>query len=308
MARPHAPRSCSPGKRPTTAPVSRARQPIPPLQAALVVLGMIAFELARRHTHLPSTTQLLAVSLLVEFVLQPISTLVHELGHAAAAVRRGPGTATIMVGRGPWINITLGRVKVHFSPLPTRGVLIRGVCHFDNPTLSWRARAAIALAGPAATLAELLASAALAILLWPTAGTMLRTLLVSVLVALSSSLVVNLAPRRARGEPGGRRASNDGTQALFALRMQRAGEPLPLPPHWVPADPDRREAFEAELREALQPPRPGEDPARRRRLEAQLRAALTPPAEAERRHVHLAEQRDAERAFASVPPPPPRPT
>ncbi|MGZ4326951.1 MAG: site-2 protease family protein [Solirubrobacteraceae bacterium] len=263
----------------------------------------------------PNFATWLLVIAIVQFVIQPLSTLLHELGHAGAVSLLGRRQSFVMVGRGPWLTVKRGRVMVHFSVFATRGVRIAGVCRFDRSGLSWKQLGWIALAGPLATAAQLILVLAMAPLLW-THGPTIRYLVVLWTIGLASSLVINLVPQRGK-QPSDHATvtRRDGTQAREAFARHRAGAPPlqpiraeaapdpedDLPPHWAPADPDKRRVFEAELRRALLPPQPGEDPAERRRLETQLRAALTPPDETYRQLKSITQQRDRERSETSTP-------
>lgn len=264
----------------------------------------------------PNWTTWLVVVAIVQFVIQPLSTLLHELGHACAVTLIGRRQSFVVVGRGPWLTVKLRRVTVRFSVLATRGVRIAGVCRFDRSGLSWKQLGWIVLAGPLATAVQLIVVLAIAPLLW-THGPTIRYLLVLWTIGLASSLVINLVPQRSR-EPGDHATvtRRDGTKAREAFSRHKAGAPPPplravaarnsaddLPPHWAPADPEERRVFEAELRRALRPPQPGEDPDERRRIEALLRVALTPPDETYRQLAATAQQRDRRRSEASTPPP-----
>ena len=56
-------------------------------------------------------------------VLLPVLTLLHELGHAAVALRVTSGDVHVHVGRSPaLIGFRLGRLLVSFSPVPPGGV------------------------------------------------------------------------------------------------------------------------------------------------------------------------------------------
>jgi hypothetical protein len=209
----------------------------------------------------PSFTTWMVVAAIVQFVIQPVSTLLHELGHAAAVALIGERQSFVMVGRGPWLTIKRGRVTIHFSALATRGVRIAGVCRYDRSGLSWKQLGWIALAGPLATAAQLILVLAIAPLLWGH-GSTVRYLLVLSTVGLAGSLVANLLPQRSR-DPGDRATvtRRDGTQAREAFARHKAGAPPPqpvrvaaardsvdeLPPHWAPADPDERRRIETSI-------------------------------------------------------------
>jgi hypothetical protein len=169
------------------------------------------------------------VILVLEFVVQPLSTLLHELGHGLAVAWLGKRRALVVVGRGPWADLTIGRLDLRFSPLPTRGVSIRGVCAYDPARLPWRSLALIALAGPLATFLELVALVAAAPALWP-AGPMVRALLLLTAGGLVASLLINLSAEPSRAD-GARAviAQRDGWNARRALALHRQGAPPPTP-------------------------------------------------------------------------------
>jgi hypothetical protein len=231
----------------------------------------------------------------------------------------GRRPASVVVGRGPWLTVLVGRVTVRFSPLPTRGVQVAGLCRYDPRGLSWRSRGWISLAGPVATFLQLLALCAVGSLFWR-AGAMLRYVVLLWAFALIASLVANLVPRRARLDRDRAAVTQrDGWNAKRAFALHHAGHPtsrgplpstvvvagapeIELPPHWAPADPELRRVFEDELRRALRPAVPGEDPEERGRLEAQLRAALTPPSQTSPPSARP-ERQEPDRAKTSIPPP-----
>lgn len=281
---------------PTDSAMANLRQPISASRAAIIVVAGAALIVSQRwlgELHSPlAWVVLVAVG---EFGIQPMSTLAHELGHAAAVAVLGRRRAVAIVGRGPWITLKLGRVSARLSVLPTRGVRIAGVCRYDPSGMAWRRLAWVALAGPMATGLELVLVLGFAPMLW-NAGTFVHYLLVFSALGLLNSLFSNLLPRRAgEGDRTATVTQRDGWHARHAFARHRAGAAPPqapaasgarpsreheieLPPHWAPADPDRRRVFEDELRRALRPAAPHDDPNERRRLEAQLGAAVTPPA------------------------------
>jgi hypothetical protein len=301
--------------------VAGLREPISLRQAGVILLAGAVLVVSQRWLGpMPNLLGWFLLTAVLEFVVQPVSTLIHELGHAAAVVALTGRPANVMVGRGPWLTLTAGQITVRFSPLPTRGVRIAGVCRHDPQGASWATLGWIALAGPLATLAELLTVLAIAPLVWG-AGAFARYLLLSSVIMLVESLVRNLLPRGMKSDSSGRAvvAVRDGVRARMAFERHRSGAACvptavslaagstnhagDLPPHWVPSDPEQRRVFEDELRRALRPAAPDEDPAERRRLEAQLRVALMPPDQARRRLAEIEQQRDQDRVANSVPPP-----
>lgn len=137
------------------------------------------------------------------------------------------GPVSVIVGRGPYLRFTLDGVRVNFSPIPMRGVMVRGLCRYEFASVTWRSRAAIALAGPAANFLELLWVAAVAIELWHRTGPVTRNLFALGLVTLAASVLVNLIPLPIRRPSAV--LYNDGSIALAALLRHRAGTPPPVP-------------------------------------------------------------------------------
>lgn len=197
------------------------RQEVSKSQALLLIAASIAYGAARVAAGPLSAPQFVLVLLVLEFVAQPFSTLLHECGHAVAARRVSSGRVSLIVGRGPYLSGTVAGVRVNFSLLPARGVRIRGVCRYEADDVSWRDRAAVSLAGPLATMLELLVAAIVTLRLWSGTGPLVRNLLVLVLIGLAMSLLANLVPNTI--VPGV--LSNDGANALRAIRNQRAGVP-----------------------------------------------------------------------------------
>lgn len=201
--------------------MSPRKQHLGPVDTGVIVLTALASGVSQHWTGPISPTQFVLVLVLLEFVVQPISTLIHELGHAVAAQRLGGRQVFLVVGRGPWATFSLGSIRVNLSPFPSRGVLIRGFCRYEDADVSWQSRARIALAGPAATLVTLIAAIALGSDLWPGSGPTVRYLIVLTVVGLVASLAVNLLPVNRMGQT----MPNDGTKARTAIRLHRAGAP-----------------------------------------------------------------------------------
>jgi hypothetical protein len=201
------------------------REPVPGPQAFVLVFSGVVFGIAQHWAGDISLIEMLLLLGLVSFVFQPVSILIHELGHGIAACHVGGGPAAIMVGRGPWLQLSAGQIRVNFSFLPTRGVMIGGVCRYEGETASWRSRALVALAGPAATLIQLLAGLALAAVIWPHSGAFVRNLIVLSLVGLIGSLIVNLSPMKVSRGGNAVVVGTDGTRARLAWRLHRDGAP-----------------------------------------------------------------------------------
>jgi hypothetical protein len=174
-----------------------------------------------------SLGQWLVLILALEFVIQPLSTLWHELGHAAAIICLAKRTARVVVGREPWAQLIVGRLDLRFSLVPARGVSFRGICIYDPAEIPWRSRGLIALAGPFATLIELGALAAVAPALWHT-GVVARGLVLLGGAGLVASLITNLSRDPLDGN-GSRAAvtQRDGWNARRAFALHRRGAAPP---------------------------------------------------------------------------------
>jgi hypothetical protein len=162
--------------------------------------------------------------LLAEFVLTPLSTLAHELGHAAAALKATPvGTkVTVVVGRKTAaVGIVFERLTIWWSPVPARGVSFRGVCIWQAHLASHRDRLAVALWGPAIT-ALLIPAYVAAAVLTRTSPTWIPATFGLGAFSCFISLLMNLDPRTTSAERKARSIRWDGPQALAAYRaMQR---------------------------------------------------------------------------------------
>lgn len=160
---------------------------------------------------------------LTAFVIAPLATLAHELGHAAVALLLGRGRVSIVVGH-PGFSVTgrAGRLQVTCSPLPANGVSHAGVCICEQPPRGRRAAIALLLAGPLMTFACLVALTWAALASLDAPGWQLATLVCGALDCLCQ-LLVNLDPRREPHErPGELR--RDGPRAVA---LARAAAPAP---------------------------------------------------------------------------------
>lgn len=218
--------------------VSRLRQPLGPVDGAVLALTAVVSAVAQHWTGPVSLPQFVLVLAILSFAVQPISILIHELAHAYVARRAGCREVFVVIGRGPWATFSLGEVRVNFSLLSTRSVLIGGFCRYDDADVDWRSRAWIALAGPVATALTLAVALGVGAEAWHSTGATVRYLIVLTVVALVASLAVNLLPL---GRVG-RVMPNDGTKARAAFRLHRAGAPIKagaqssLPVIGTPAD------------------------------------------------------------------------
>jgi hypothetical protein len=162
--------------------------------------------------------------LLAEFVLTPISTLIHELGHATIALKATPkGTrVTVVVGKKTAaLGIVFERLTIWWSPIPASGVSFRGICIWQGHLASHRDRLKMALAGPLMT--------ALLIPVYVAAAVVTRTSVTWIpatfgLAAFGcfASLLMNADPRTTKAELSSRVSiKRDGPQALAAYRAMK---------------------------------------------------------------------------------------
>jgi hypothetical protein len=169
-----------------------------------------------------SAIDLVIAVVLVSFVISPLATLAHELGHAAVALHVSSGPVFVHVGRPPpLLRWCFTRLQVNWSPLPPRGVPFEGLC-VSRPARSPRARLAVTLAGPAVTalLVPALLLAMVASLDSP--GWVAATWGLAALSAFAS-LLYNIDPRPATKEErgGATRMRRDGPVALAEFRAWR---------------------------------------------------------------------------------------
>ena len=157
--------------------------------------------------------QLLVVAMSA-LVVSPVLTVLHELGHAAAAVVLRPGYVGIRIGaRRPVATLEFGRLIVAVHPfVPPWGKT--GYCVWDRTDQRCVEIVGIALAGPAVELCF----GGLALLAFTGVGGGLARIAfaVTAILALYSTLA-SLAPITYRDEQG-REVPTDGALALAALR------------------------------------------------------------------------------------------
>jgi len=181
---------------------------------------------------------------LAAFVIAPLVTLAHELGHAAIALCSGRGRVSVVVGH-PSRAVTgrLGRLQVTFSPLRANGVSFDGLCICEQPPAGRRAAIALLLAGPLMTAACLAALTWAALSSLDAPGWQLATLVCGALDCLCQ-LLVNLDPRREPHErPGELR--RDGPRAVALARASatapaRPGTEVPRPGEGTSVAPPQR--------------------------------------------------------------------
>ncbi|HEX3618585.1 MAG TPA: hypothetical protein VHU61_18710 [Solirubrobacteraceae bacterium] len=176
---------------------------------------------------LSNESQQYEVILIWMFAFRPLSTLVHELGHAAAVRRLARRPAEVVVGAGSLaLRGRLGQLQISFSPVPILGSQVAGICRYKPDGVGWRTRGWISLAGPGATLLELLGMLVL-LPAWSHASVVLRDLFGVGTAMLALNVVTNLLPtplvRDAHGQVV---LGRDGYNALQAFRNARATAPV----------------------------------------------------------------------------------
>jgi hypothetical protein len=154
--------------------------------------------------------------LLTAVVMAPLVTALHELGHAIVARRLVAGEVAVVVGdeRQPGIRFEAGGICFFVSPF-VNPFGRAGYCRYAAALASARDTAAIALAGPTATLAGL---AAALLLLGPVHGSV-RDLVWMAVLLQGVATVLCLVPMTLTARDG-RRERNDGMIALEALRAR----------------------------------------------------------------------------------------
>lgn len=223
-----------------------ANEPVSVRQVVWILVGLGAcvvagIWLAREGVspRLPSLIDWLISISVVRLLVQPLATLLHELGHAFAVTRLGRRPALMIVGRGPWMSATCGNLRVRFSLVPGRGVRLRGACVYDPSGLSWRSIAWISLAGPIATGVTLAAVLAIAPALWA-AGALARLIIFLTVIGLALSLIDNLIPRRLTPRADAAKlGERDGWKARQAFKCHAQGV---APPRTRPPRPNTASA------------------------------------------------------------------
>jgi hypothetical protein len=152
-------------------------------------------------------------SLLQLLIATPIAVLFHELAHAGMALALTRGKVLVVVGYGPGMKLSLGRLALHVSPLAASG------CCVHRATRDSTDRAIIAAAGPVASLL-------LAVLGWRlgevvasgfAAGLLTALGLASAVIALLTVLPMRYPEQLAIGDD----RDSDGMTVLRALRGRR---------------------------------------------------------------------------------------
>jgi len=161
----------------------------------------------------------LPIDLLYIVIASVPVTLLHELGHAAAARYLLGGEVRVTVGNvGKLAELTLGQIKVAINAFdhPAR---VAGTAEFDASRATARSVLLIALAGPAASLAGT-AITAWALSAAPPGGIVHGLLWAATGVGVFG--VLNLGPLTLHERRDGPVVQTDGRLALDALRIARA--------------------------------------------------------------------------------------
>ncbi len=158
---------------------------------------------------------------LAGFVIMPLATLAHELGHAVLALRFSADPVIVQVGRPPAIvEIASERLSVSWSLLPARGVPFAGLCLWNMKYATDLERMAVFLAGPLVT------ALLVPLFLWATIASfgsphwLTATCLISAIGALVSVLF-NIDPRTTDDEVRTGQIRRDGPRARAAFRAWR---------------------------------------------------------------------------------------
>jgi hypothetical protein len=170
----------------------------------------------------------LPLTFLLGAVVGPVLIVVHELGHAFAALWRCDGPVFVRVGAKErrW-SLRAGRMTMEAGPneLP----LSAGFCVYDATGISPWDEVMIAMAGPVASLLGAVATG----VLWNATGGLLHDALAVATLGGITVGVVNALPltfkETRRGD--GPVLRLDGLRALEALRSSRP-VPLPVPLQW----------------------------------------------------------------------------
>lgn len=148
----------------------------------------------------------------------PIVLLVHELGHALAALALTRGPVVVQIGRRALVTPRLGRLTLALGP----GGLQGGACWHLAPDTR-RAEAAIAACGPLASLIAAAAAAVACVALDPPRAGVLALAALAVLGALDG--LGNLWPalHPARRTVSGAAQESDGRIVARCLGMAFSG-------------------------------------------------------------------------------------
>lgn len=155
-------------------------------------------------------------------ILVPLVVLIHEAGHAIAALALRRDVAEMTVGDDdPVLTMRVGRVRLRLGAITGRGDAA-GVVRYDATGTDARSTFVIALAGPMASLAGAVLTAAFAAWSWPHVGFSLFLALASV-----GGLICCVGNLRVSGHDPA--SWSDGVWVRAAWRVMRRPTPSPHP-------------------------------------------------------------------------------
>jgi len=176
----------------------------------------LLYDLAASFLRFKNTGPAFPVSLLYLMVAGLPVTVLHELGHAAAARRLLDADVQVSVGSvGRLTEVRLGQISVSIRALSLPG-RVAGAAEVDATRAGARDVLLIALAGPAASLVGAAVTAGLLQSAPPT-GVAHNLLWAATLAGAFG--VLNLVPLTVQERRGGPSLRTDGRLALDALRV-----------------------------------------------------------------------------------------
>ncbi len=172
----------------------------------------------------PTTLEFYVALVVVLVVLEPISVLCHELGHAAVALRFTKGPVLADVGFGELcLSVAFERLTIKFRPRVYGQGFRRGFCRYGAREAGPKGRMYVALAGPLATGVLALLYVALAFLTGA-APAWIQTSFALAAFACFVSFLINLDPRETAilGSVSPFQGNRDGPRARAAYRQWRS--------------------------------------------------------------------------------------
>jgi hypothetical protein len=156
-------------------------------------------------------------------IVVPLVVLIHEAGHAIAALALRRRVAELTVGDDdPVLTVRVGRFRMHLGAIRGRGD-VAGFVRYDGFAADARSTFVIALAGPLVSLAGAVLTGALAAWSWPHVG--LSLFLALATIGGLMCCVENL--RLSGHDPA---SWSDGVWVRAAWRVMRRPH-LPSQPH-----------------------------------------------------------------------------
>jgi Zn-dependent protease len=178
------------------------------------------------------------VLLVAGTIVVPLVVLIHEAGHAIAALAQRRPVAELTVGDDdPVVTMRVGQFRLHLGAITGRGD-VAGFVRYDSLGVDARSTFVIALAGPLASLAGAVLTAASAAWSWPHVGFSLFLALATV-----GGLICCVGNLRVSGHDPV--SWSDGVWLRAAWRVMRTPTPsasaatLPHPHGSAPTPPER---------------------------------------------------------------------